>query len=370
MTLKKILLLPLLNSMPSGHHQVSDAIEEFVSKRTSNIECKKIDVMKEWNPLIELSIVNLYLSWIRLAPGSYASIYRQFAYKSKKSRSYKYYDVLFLNKVEKILAKEKPDLIICTHSFPSHFINELKKSGKCSVPCINIYTDFFMNDVWGKEYIDYHFVPDIRMKNELRSNYRISENNIFPTGIPISQEFSSSNSEVLPSRKGNILISGGSAGLGNILDMLEESMEVAGLNFYVLCGNNKALYQKVKGINKSNIYPLPYISSKEKMNELYNMTDAIITKPGGVTVTEALKKMIPIFVHSALPGQEEINLTFLCKQKLVFNVPEGEHLIHFVQETLNDRSKIMEFQHAVQAYNQSLTFQKPNKIVNFIQEII
>jgi processive 1,2-diacylglycerol beta-glucosyltransferase len=363
--------MPLLNSMPSGHHQVSDAITELVAGRTEFIECKKIDILNEWNSVIESAIVKFYLNWIRHSPKTYAGIYRKFAYNSTtESRSYKYYDLLFMNKIEKILAEEKPDLIICTHSFPSYFINKLKKNGKCSVPCINIYTDFFMNDVWGSEHIDYHFVPDERMKKELHSKYKIQEKHIFITGIPISQKFSTKNHHEKQKGNGNILISGGSTGLGNMLDLLENGLVEARLNFYVLCGTNKGLYQKVKSLNKSNIHPLPYISSKEKINELYNMTDAIVTKPGGVTVTEALKKRIPIFVQSALPGQEEINLAYLVEKKLVFKVPEKENLMHFVEETLNDRVKITEYQNAVRKYNKSFTLQNPDDLFRFIQKLL
>ena len=56
------------------------------------------------------------------------------------------------------------------------------------------------------------------------------------------------------------------------------------------------------------------------MNKLYDQVDAIVTKPGGVTVSEALRKRLPIFVHSVLPGQEQINLQFLKSQKLVFEL--------------------------------------------------
>ena len=61
------------------------------------------------------------------------------------------------------------------------------------------------------------------------------------------------------------------------------------------------------------------------MNKLYDQVDAIITKPGGVTVSEALRKRLPIFVHSTLPGQEQINLHVLKSQKLVFELDQKNH---------------------------------------------
>lgn len=63
--------------------------------------------------------------------------------------------------------------------------------------------------------------------------------------------------------------------------------------------------------------------NREKMNELYNLADAIITKSGGVTISEAINKKVHIFIHSVLPGQEEINLKYLQEQCLVFTITEG-----------------------------------------------
>lgn len=76
--MKKVLIFPLLNSMPSGHHQVAEAMHEFIRDRSQEIECKKIDLLSEWNVKIESATVKAYLNWIQRAPNSYAWIYRQF----------------------------------------------------------------------------------------------------------------------------------------------------------------------------------------------------------------------------------------------------------------------------------------------------
>ena len=85
----------------------------------------------------------------------------------------------------------------------------------------------------------------------------------------------------------------------------------------VLCGKNQKLYEEIKGWELQHVAPIPYISSRTEMNELYERVDAIVTKPGGITVSEALRKNLPIFVHSALPGQEEVNLRYLTERNLV-----------------------------------------------------
>jgi processive 1,2-diacylglycerol beta-glucosyltransferase len=159
--MKKILLFPLLDSLPSGHHQVADAITQYINNRTNTIECKKIDLMYSWNPVIEPLLSKTYLWWIQQYPKSYAWVYKKLAYKATKQRSYKHYDLLFEQKMKEIIAEEQPDLMICTHALPSYFLNKLKNSGMCTVPVINIYTDFFINDVWGRDGVDFHFVPNL-----------------------------------------------------------------------------------------------------------------------------------------------------------------------------------------------------------------
>ena len=112
-----------------------------------------------------------------------------------------------------------------------------------------------------------------------------------------------------------ILISGGNSGLGGILKLSNELKKASHYDFLVLCGNNKKLFNEILSWNVEHVKGLPYISSRAEMNKLYNQVDAIITKPGGVTVSEALRKRLPIFVHSVLPGQEQINLHVFKKSK-------------------------------------------------------
>jgi processive 1,2-diacylglycerol beta-glucosyltransferase len=367
--MKKVLFFPLLR-MPSGHHQVADTIAGYLQKRDSTILCKKIDLISEWNPMVESIVTNTYLEWIHYFPKNYAWVYKQMAYKSSSGRSYKYYDFLFLRKMEKIIAEENPDLIVCTHGFPSYFLSKLKSKGNCPIPVINVYTDFFINDVWGREGIDYHFAPSQAVKDHLMKNEGISENQILVTGIPTDEHFEKQLQQVETSSKYKVLISGGSVGLGNIAELLRQQSKDSKVEYFVLCGKNKKLFQKVENLHSHNIHPLPYISSREKMNELYSNVDAIITKPGGVTISEALKKGIPIFIHSALPGQEEINLKLLKEQNLVQvlkeNEPLEDQLIHYFKDIVGTSL----FQSSLQAYLSEIHAGSPNEITSFIHTLL
>ena len=60
--------------------------------------------------------------------------------------------------------------------------------GKCHVPIINVYTDFFINSVWGKEGIDVHFLPSQEVKEQLMRNHQIPNHKMIVTGIPVHEE--------------------------------------------------------------------------------------------------------------------------------------------------------------------------------------
>lgn len=368
--MKKILFFPLLNSMPSGHHQVAEALCEIASATGKNIECKKLDLLSEWNRHIEYAAVKTYLKWIRYSPDSYAWMYRQFAYNAQKPPHVIHYELLFKKKAEAIIGEENPDLIVCTHGFPSLIMNKLKMEGKCSTPCLNVYTDFFINKVWGISHIDYHFVAHAGIKKQLHEMEGVPSSRIFITGIPVSGKFEQGKTGKPTHHQFNILLAGGSIGLGNILDLLDNGKGQTECQYKILCGTNKSLFEKVQNSTSGLATPFPYISSKDEMDRLYSTSNALVTKPGGVTISEALRKELPIFVHSALPGQEEINLKFLMEKGLVFQIPQHSSMSEYVMKTLADDKKMEAYRQAVKDYKESLQLASSEELFDCIEQFM
>ncbi|MFQ3544935.1 galactosyldiacylglycerol synthase [Halobacillus rhizosphaerae] len=353
--MNKILFLPLFQ-MPSGHHHAADAIIDGLKSRSEEIECKKIDFLSDISPFLEKSVASFYLKWIKASPKTYNLAYQRFSYTNEPDKKpYLWYERLFLNKMEQLIIREKPTLIICTHGFPSYFVSRLKMKHKINIPVINIYTDFFINDIWGKEGIDYHVVPNLRIKKQLEKNDRVSPERIICSGIPVHEVFTEKIKISPLENKENysILVAGGSSGLGNMSELLEE-VRSSNADFKILCGNNGELYEQIVNLNHEKITPVPYLSSKQAMNKLYEECDAIVTKPGGITISEALKKHLPIFIHSSLPGQEKINEEFLAKEGLVFLLNKENSYIDQMMNVLEDPILLRDYLRKVENYNQQL----------------
>lgn len=363
---KSVLFLPFLQ-ISSGHHQAANALIDGIQSIHPHIRCDKVDILSYSYGSAELVISKIYLKWIRIFPSFYNAIYQTSVYKNiNQNKRYWLYEILFIPFMKKLIKEKQPDLIVCTHSLPAYMLNYLKGNADVSIPVINVYTDYFIHRFWGIEHIDYHFVPSHQMKKFLNEK-GISDERIFITGIPIHSKIKkqrikpATRTQSIPS----VLISAGSLGVGGIADLIQKIVEVKPehrIQYFVLCGKNIKLYKKLARMQKNHIIPLPYISCREKMDELYEITDAILTKPGGVTISECIFKRKPIFIYDALPGQEEINLKKLKDSGLVFHLDKQEiqGQLHSILQNLDE---LETYQNQVAKFHSYINKKEPSEII-------
>lgn len=363
--MKKILVLPFLQKQ-TGHHQVADTIIRSLATRLPNASFQKVDVLSYNYRRIEKLVRNIYFQWIDHCPQIYKHIYERFVYPSTSPAYLKSFEVLLQNTMLRLLSQEQANLIICTQAYPSLILSYLKEQGKVTTPVINIYTDFFVNEVWGRKGINYHFVPDRIVKYDLLTRHGIPDDRIIVTGIPVDESFTSKDKLIKKQSPYHILISGGNGGFGDISDLLRKVADCSEFVFLVLCGNNKRLLKKLISWKLENIKPFPYISSSNEVNNLYDQADAIITKPGGVTISEALQKKLPIFIHSTLPGQEEVNLKHLASQGLVYPLYPDRSIKEQLLSVLSDQSELISLRQRIQEFHQKMETKAWEKILEIL----
>jgi len=365
--MKKVLFLPFLQ-IKTGHHHVAEALTEEFLANNDNLICQTREILSDRFGQLEFLVSKTYLQWIHHFPESYHWLYKKMVYNDDKSSRYMMYEFLFLSKMKSILNEEKPDLIICTHALPSYILSQLKKRNKINIPIINVYTDFFVHNLWGKEHIDYHFVATEKMKSYLMS-HGVSDKNIFISGIPTHRKIKVNQRMKERNQRLKVLIGGGSLGIGFYEEIIPK-LKNDQITYYILCGRNKDYYNVLKQRKLSHIVPLPFIHSKEDMNRLYDHMDAIITKPGGVTVSECFKKQLPIFVYDALPGQEQINLKELSQLGLIFYSEawkENGQLEKDLVDILYDDKLMKEYEWRVKNHNYRTTNEHP---VNYFNDFL
>jgi processive 1,2-diacylglycerol beta-glucosyltransferase len=148
----------------------------------------------------------------------------------------------------------------------------------------------------------------------------VCKDRIFQSGIPIHPSFISNKftTKITSRQNISVLLTGGSLGVGSILKLVRTLKNQGTLHYHVLCGKNMKLFEHLTTLKHPRITPFPYISSREELNRIYCIVDVVLTKPGGVTVSECLHKGLPIIVYDHLPGQEKINVEALLESELIY----------------------------------------------------
>jgi processive 1,2-diacylglycerol beta-glucosyltransferase len=222
---------------------------------------------------------------------------------------------LLTSKLSKTTVNFDPDVIICTHSFPAAILSSLKQKRKVDCPIISIITDFNIHSSYINENTDYYVIPHEDL-TYIMEDFGVSREKVLPFGIPIRHEFSEGykREDLLRTLgyedKQTILVMGGGLGLGkinNIVKAIDNYMD--NIQIIAIAGRNNRLETKLKSLTTKN--KLMVYGFINNIHELMDLSDCIITKPGGVSTAEILCREKPLVIFSPLPGQEYENAEFL-----------------------------------------------------------
>lgn len=311
--MKKILILT--TSTGQGHNQAANSLKEIFERRGYTVE--KYDFLESNSTFLNSTITMGYEFLASKIPGFYGFFYN-ITDKKITNRLLKY---IFWNterKLHNYISKEKPDIIIGTHPLSVNIVTHLKRRGLINTPFISIVTDFMVHYSYIDEYTDSYITASKYTKDYLASR-GIDKNKIYPYGIPINPIFFHKDNSIIETKDTeyfNILLMGGSMGLENISYVLKELIKNKNkLRITVVCGNNTHLKNKLLSKYPSDIpgKKLHILGFTNDISSIMDYCDLIITKPGGLTVTESIAKNLPIIIPFAIPGQEVQNTEFLTK---------------------------------------------------------
>ena len=300
-----------------GHHSTAAAIIDCFEKRGHN--CYMLDIFEYISGSLGNFIQDGYLLSTKYLPAAYGKVYDKL---SRKDEPYERLSVTSLvsNKITKKLigcvSDFEPDIIIGTHSYAGVVMSILREKGVAKCPLIGIVTDFTVHPFWESTRLDYYIIPDSLLSHRMNKKGIPSEK-LLPFGIPIRREFSekTDKSEArrllgLDENKTTLLVKMGSMGYGNISDaLLEIDSFDADFQVIVVCGSNNKLLSFVNSHSwQKNVHGFGFVKNVDVMMDA---SDIIISKPGGLTASEAFAKGLPMIAMNPIPGQEDKNLAFL-----------------------------------------------------------
>lgn len=346
---KKILIIT--GSYGNGHISVTNAIVNQLNRmQLPNLTVIEHDLFQEAHPIINSIAKKYYINSYKYFRKSYRYFY--YANQDKpESCFYRYYG---LNRLINLILKEKPDLILLT--FPTPVMSIIKKELNIDIPVATVITDYTMHKNWLTPNSNRYFVATEALKSELIA-LGVSPSIIDVTGIPIHERFDEAvdreswllSHGLSPHKKTLLMVAGAFGVVGGFNEMLSDLTVAHTHQFVVICGNNTQLKEQLKTQYKDNKNVL-IIGYTQDMAEWMSSCDLMLTKPGGITISESLCKSIPLVFYNPAPGQEGENAIYFTKKGFSRITHTYEETTATVLELLSDEAVLGQYKYNMQQH--------------------
>lgn len=338
-------------SYGGGHLSAAKSIKQYLDENYIDTETKLVDCVEYINKGLNTITTFAYKEMAKKAPWAWGEIYdhsQKGAMSHLSSGANKFMSI----KLNKLFEEFNPDIVISTHPFASQMTACLKEKGKTNCILASVMTDFASHDQWlvGSDYIDHIFVSHEGMKKDIISK-GIPASKIHATGIPLSNRFLEhfnrkeikSSFDLDYNKKTILFFGGGEFGLGKektlkilkaFIDNIHDEYQIIAIS-----GKNEKMQIKFEELvgNNPNVQVYGYTN---EVPELMSISDLVVTKPGGLTITEALASGLPIVVINPIPGQEVENAEFLEKKGVAVWIRKTENPFDAVKELLENPEQI------------------------------
>ena len=307
-------------STGGGHKRAAAAIEAKIRSLSPETNVTVIDGMKAIGKVYNTTICKGYHIMATKTPAVYGKLYKLTDKNVSFSKLLTKSNEMMASELLDVIEENDPDVIIICHSFITNMVSRLKEKGKLNVKAISLITDYDAHRSYVSPCIDAFVVAEPQMTEKLRQAYGVPDSKIYPLGIPTFDRFSvSETKEELCKRERldpaipTVLMMAGSFGVTGVLDFYEQlAVTDEPLQIIVITGRNIRLFdhldRKIQELGAKNTKLLYFVDNVE---DYMHIADVIVTKPGGLTVTESIACGLPMAIYSAFPGQEADNVTFL-----------------------------------------------------------
>ena len=352
-------ILIVYASAGTGHRRAAEALYKELLKK-KDIEVNLIDALDYTNLLFKYFYSHGYKFLIVRLPHIWGFLF-YLTNNAIFNRLTTYPRTVINNlnsfRLKYFLVSLNPDVIISTHFFANGVIDHLRKKHKINSRLISIITDFNAHRFWISRGVDKYIVATQRTKEDLLSK-GITDEKIEVLGIPVDPVFLGDLNRQRLAQKFSlrkdiftVLLATGTIGIGplkDLVDILRNQIQIL-----VVCGNNKKLFNELKKEESNNLKVFGLV---DNIHELMAVSDILIIKAGGLTISEALVAKLPMIFLPLVPGQEEFNARVLSVYKagvIAGNLIKIKNLILSYKDS---KKELQEFKSAIES------IRKPNAI--------
>jgi processive 1,2-diacylglycerol beta-glucosyltransferase len=336
--MKRILVISMKTGW--GHIKAAQALEEYAKNNLPDFKITHVDLC-EIEPMLGKFFEIFYDITNDRLPTVWGAVYDTFDKEMVSSafRKVNGFQRIFNRRISRYLRKQAVDGIIFTNVIPAPMVAPACRKIFPNIPLTVVVTDYHGHSYYNVPLIDRYFVAIPEVKDDL-ARVGIDAQKIFVTGIPVGQKFYANYDRGRLKRK-----LGFNDSYKTVLFVSRLSKDFViptierllardpKINLVMVCGGNNKLYKKIKEVilPRNNFKLLNWTN---RIDEYMKISDAVVSKPGGLVISECLALGKRIVMTDPIPGQEERNAEFIAKYgygKLALD-PDG--IVAAVSQTL------------------------------------
>lgn len=296
------------------------------------IECETVDSYEYAASVFAKVVADGYIGMVKTVPRVYAYFYGRVERTRKIPAARRFVNAHTAANLHAFVERTKPDLVVCTHAFPCGVMSEYKRHFDPTLPVVGIVTDYVVHPFWLYPNINAYAVTTPEMGRTLVARGILPER-VLLSGIPVDARFGQPRlgkralrAELgLPLDRHIVLIMGGGIGIGPLDTMMRALASVREpLAAAVIVGRNGRAEKRVLEAAERTSYPLRVFGFVENVYDFMHASDVLLSKPGGLTSSEALAARLPMVLVKPLPGPEERNARYLLAREAALAATSGE----------------------------------------------
>jgi len=254
---------------------------------------------------------------------------------------------------------QPPDVIIVTHFLPADVLCAGRRAGWLTAPLVVVVTDLYPHRFWTIDGADAVVVSTEETERILRRR-RPAPRRVLVGGIPVDPDFGRPlDPAVVRKRLGldpgrfTVLVTSGGTTVGRFEEMVTALMGLEAtlpgrLQLLVVCGEDVAVARRLKQRAAGQAMPVQVFGFIGTMAELMAAGDLIVSKAGGLTVSEALARGLPLILYHIIPGQERLNAEHVQREGAGIIAPGPAQTARAVQELISSPERLAAMRQAVQ----------------------
>lgn len=325
-------ILVLSASAGAGHLRAAQAVELAIKQVMPDAIVRNVDVLTLTTATFRKLYGEAYLDLVNKAPHVLGYFYDLLDQPSRSGRNRSDRFRLLLQKLNmrkfiRFLREEPWDLVINTHFLPAEIIAWLRRKKQIAVPQVTVTTDFETHRLWVNLPCERYFAATDEGARYLQ-HWGVPADTTSVTGIPIHLAFAEAKDRAsclkrqgLIGDRPIVLQVAGGFGVGPVATIYQQLLSIERpLELVVVAGRNEAARKQLSSISAPSRHRSKVLGFTDQIDELMACADIIVSKPGGLTTSEALARGLAMVVVNPIPGQESRNSDYLLENGAAIKV--------------------------------------------------